>query len=282
MSIPKLLFQTWKSKTVIPANFAHWSRTFRDHNPTYQHVLWDDADNRAFIAGHYPWFLETYDAYPAEIFRADAVRYFFLYHFGGIYADMDTECLRSLDVVLDLADVVLGRMGTDPNFLHSIPNALMMSRPRQEFWLLVMSLLLEPPDPHKTRKDRPEFVTGPVILKRAHGRYAARAADATVEARMSAIRARLPAHLAPSPGPARVMAVPGYIFFPVDWSDRIHQMSFCEPLRRSRKILDQKTTISLFPRSLTVSYWAHSWEKRKGDQPGTDGDAPVTQSPSWA
>ncbi|MES3002042.1 MAG: glycosyltransferase [Pseudomonadota bacterium] len=282
MSIPKLLFQTWKSTTVIPANFAHWSQTLRDHNPAYEYMLWDDADNRAFIAGHYPWFLETYDAYPAEIFRADAVRYFFLYHFGGIYADMDTECLRPLDGMLDVADVVLGRMGTDPHFVHSLPNALMMSRPRQEFWLLVISLLVDPPASHKARKDRPEFATGPVILKRAHDLYAARATQDTAARRMASIRTRLPLHLAPSPGPTRVAAVPGYIFFPVDWNDRIHLMSFCRPLQRQQKFLDRKTTRSLFPRSLTVSYWTHSWEKKADYNTGTGEDSPVTQSPSWA
>lgn len=37
----------------------------------------------------YPWFLETFDSYPYPIQRADAIRYFVLHHFGGIYIDLD-------------------------------------------------------------------------------------------------------------------------------------------------------------------------------------------------
>jgi mannosyltransferase OCH1-like enzyme len=117
----------------------------------------DDADNRAFIGREFAWFLATYDTYPAEIYRADAVRYFYLYLHGGIYADMDTECLRPLDALTQRPGVVLGRMGSDEDFPHAVPNAIMASAPRCEFWLLVMALLL-----HLARyQGRPEQVTGP-------------------------------------------------------------------------------------------------------------------------
>src|SRR5436853_425827 len=89
--IPARIFQTWKSKTDLPPTFARWSRTFKEHNPSFEHQIWDDADNRAFIRDCFPWFLPLYDKYPAEIFRADVVRYFYLYWHGGIYADMDVD-----------------------------------------------------------------------------------------------------------------------------------------------------------------------------------------------
>ncbi len=257
MPIPKILFQTWKSKTVVPENFAYWAATFRTENPTYDYRLWDDNDNRAFIAEHYPWFLGTYNAYPAEIYRADAVRYFFLYHHGGIYADMDTECLRPLDSVLNAADVVLGRMGTNALFEHSLPNAVMLSAPRQEFWLLAMSLLLEPVP---AKEQRPDFITGPVLLKRAHDLYIRREVDADVARRMADIRGRLPRALAPVPRPTRVAAVPGHVFFPLNWDDQIHNRFFRKPMLRGGQWPERASVLSLFPNSLTVSYWSHSWE----------------------
>ena len=33
--------------------------------------------------------METFDGYPYPIQRADAIRYFVLHHFGGIYIDLD-------------------------------------------------------------------------------------------------------------------------------------------------------------------------------------------------
>lgn len=61
--------------------------------------LWTDDKSRAHIETHYPWFLATYDAYPYAIQRADAIRYFVLHHYGGIYLDLDDGCSRRLDVM---------------------------------------------------------------------------------------------------------------------------------------------------------------------------------------
>eukprot|EP00605_Chrysophyceae_sp_TOSAG23-4_P001313 GSChrysophyteH1.ASY1.ANO1.1428.1 assembled CDS len=66
-------------------------------NDKYQFKMWHDDDLRSFISDHYPWFLETYDAYPQMIQRVDAARYFLLRKYGGIYVDLDVGCKRSLD-----------------------------------------------------------------------------------------------------------------------------------------------------------------------------------------
>lgn len=51
--------------------------------------MWTDAKSRELIATEYPWFLNTFDNYSQPIQRADAIRYFVLAHFGGIYLDLD-------------------------------------------------------------------------------------------------------------------------------------------------------------------------------------------------
>jgi mannosyltransferase OCH1-like enzyme len=60
--------------------------------------LWTDASARDFLADHYPWFVETWDNYAFPIQRADSIRYFVLYHYGGIYLDMDTWCNETLPI----------------------------------------------------------------------------------------------------------------------------------------------------------------------------------------
>lgn len=49
------------------------------------------------LQDHYPWFLPTYLAYPYHIQRVDAIRYFLLYHYGGVYIDLDMGCRKRLD-----------------------------------------------------------------------------------------------------------------------------------------------------------------------------------------
>jgi inositol phosphorylceramide mannosyltransferase catalytic subunit len=260
MTIPKLIFQTWKSKTEMPENWRSWSSTFKRENPTYAYRLWDDADNRAFIHKNFPWFIERYDSYPAEIYRADAIRYFFLYLYGGIYADMDTECLRSLDSVTNESGVVLGRMGSNPGFEHSIPNAVMASEPRQEFWLFVMSLMLDPPA--SITNQRPEYRTGPVLLKLAHDTYTTKYRDDVVQNRIANVRVLLnQTEQAASTEKTEIILAPATIFFPLDWNDQVHETYVLKGLRNGHH-MTRDDALGLFPNSLTATYWSHSWEPK--------------------
>jgi inositol phosphorylceramide mannosyltransferase catalytic subunit len=44
--------------------------------------------------------LDTYDGYEYTIQRADVIRYFVLYHYGGIYLDLDIGCNKPIDPLL--------------------------------------------------------------------------------------------------------------------------------------------------------------------------------------
>ena len=67
---------------------------------TSEYKLWTDASSRAFIAEQYPWFLDSFDGYPYPIQRADAIRYFVLHYYGGIYMDLDVGCQQRMDALL--------------------------------------------------------------------------------------------------------------------------------------------------------------------------------------
>ena len=60
-------------------------------HPGWQYKFWTDDSARQFIAKEYSWFLQTFDAYQYPIQRADALRYFAVYHYGGVYADLDLQ-----------------------------------------------------------------------------------------------------------------------------------------------------------------------------------------------
>ncbi|KAK9818085.1 hypothetical protein WJX72_006886 [[Myrmecia] bisecta] len=68
-----------------------------DLHPDYDFKLWTDESSREFIKLEYPCLLDTYDSYTYTIQRADAIRYVLLYHYGGLYIDLDIECRRPLD-----------------------------------------------------------------------------------------------------------------------------------------------------------------------------------------
>ena len=176
--IPRILHQTWKDEHP-PEPLRSWRQTWREHHPDWEHRLWTDAGNRAFLAAHYPWFLPIFDAYPEPVMRADAVRYFLLLHFGGLYADMDFECLRPFDDALLARGPVL--IGLEPaqhaerdlarsrGLERILCNALMASVPGHPFWHCVIAELRA-----RRAEAMPLDATGPFMLSAAFERYEAR------------------------------------------------------------------------------------------------------------
>jgi len=129
-TIPKIIHQTWKTE-YLPELYKEWSATFRKLNPGWEYKLWTDDDNEKFIRIYYPWFLKTYQGYDKHIKRVDAVRYFLLYHYGGIYVDMDFACLKSLDSLIEKHNTkaIFGYQLPTKDSSHSIANAFMASPP---------------------------------------------------------------------------------------------------------------------------------------------------------
>ncbi|MBB6466697.1 hypothetical protein HNQ96_002562 [Aminobacter lissarensis] len=106
MTIPKILHQTWKTDS-IPENFLAWSKSWEKHNPGWRHILWSDRMLLDFVAEHYPQYLPTYCSYWNGVQRADAARYMLLHHFGGVYADLDCECIGPFEALMHEDRVVL-------------------------------------------------------------------------------------------------------------------------------------------------------------------------------
>ena len=257
--IPQIIFQTWKARASLPDNYAYWSQSFRDQNPGYQYLLWDDADNRDFMAQDFPWFLRFYDSYPAEIFRADIVRFFFLFRFGGFYSDLDTQCLHPLDEVLAGKHVVLGRMSWTEEFTQAIPNAMMASRPGELFWLLAVAIAIERHADLGARSSQvavlPEDFTGPGIVRAAVAAWQS-TDESAVRSRAATVLEWVQERYAVRSGELTVLDCDEW--YPIDWSNPVHA-EFRETLLRHRFLPTNRQLKMLFPRSSLVTFWTHSW-----------------------
>lgn len=261
-AIPHTIFQTWKSRTEFPENFEYWRRTWMKYNPTYKYEVFDDNDNRAFIAEHFPWFLERFDAYDKPIKKADAIRYFYLYRNGGIYADLDFECLKSFDSLFDkykLAGVLLGCMADAEDMAttsdHNIPNAIMASRPREEFWICMFHILM-------TRKNTGsiEGETGPIALKQAYMLY--KAGGYKSAQWYKDIVANLTATGLTPCGDSSVVILPSQLWYPISWERKDMKVINDEMLHARNRVEASKKIVRLFPESYAATYWTHTW----GDQ----------------
>jgi len=254
--IPTRLFQTWKTKRVLPDNFAYWRQTFSECNPEFELLLLDDADNRSFVERYLPGFLGIYDSYPKEIYRADAVRPMYMFFEGGFYADLDFECLKPLRPYTESEKVIVGSMGVDPDFDNSIPNAMLASPQYEAFWLLYLSEMAERGASAHTR--RPEFATGPIALRDSVKIYS----ENPKEAREKIARFIDQYQVSVDPDAIRysdVRVLPGIEWYPLDWSDFFHQ-EFRTKLMAKKRVLPREDAKRMFPRSVAVTYWSHCWE----------------------
>ena len=97
--IPKIIHQTYINES-IPAHWVPAQQSCINLHPDYEYILWTDQKSLDFITQEYPWFLSTFIGYKHPIQRADAIRYFVLAHYGGVYIDLDDGCKRRLDPLL--------------------------------------------------------------------------------------------------------------------------------------------------------------------------------------
>lgn len=116
--IPKIIHFIWidfnnesNTKPVIPKKYHDNINGCIEKNPDFEVKIWDGNKCLELIKDHYPWFLDTYNSYPLPIIRCDAIRYFILHHYGGIYSDVDRVCLKGYQGLIDKYhnyDVILG------------------------------------------------------------------------------------------------------------------------------------------------------------------------------
>ncbi|KAI5361218.1 Putative glycosyltransferase, DXD sugar-binding, nucleotide-diphospho-sugar transferase [Septoria linicola] len=90
------LYETHLDRRLIPSTGSKAPEICHNHNPDITITTWNATAARELLETHYPWFIATYDSYPYPIQRVDTIKYFVLYHFGGIYMDLDIAFRRSL------------------------------------------------------------------------------------------------------------------------------------------------------------------------------------------
>ena len=109
--IPKVIYQTYKDKTVPPIVKERWLNL----NPGYEYHLYDDDDCYQFL-------LDYYDKEHADFFKyqikdgpikSDFWRVCILYQFGGIYADIDIKPLVPINEFVN-SDTTLYTCISDP------------------------------------------------------------------------------------------------------------------------------------------------------------------------
>ncbi|MEO1562243.1 MAG: glycosyltransferase [Pseudomonadota bacterium] len=90
----KIIHQLWKDENV-PTSYGD-PGTWKRLNPGWKYILWTDQTMLEFMQSEFPEYLDLYNSYEANVQRADLFRYIVVSKMGGLYADIDTDCLSPL------------------------------------------------------------------------------------------------------------------------------------------------------------------------------------------
>ncbi|KAK3242623.1 hypothetical protein CYMTET_47687 [Cymbomonas tetramitiformis] len=110
-AIPRRIFQVWKTNQLhkirghILLGILSWMHT----HPCYEYILLSDKDIDEFIRGEHKQYLRDYRSLQNHGEKADLARYLYMWSYGGVYADVDTVAVQSLDNLLRAEDhIVVG------------------------------------------------------------------------------------------------------------------------------------------------------------------------------
>ena len=142
-------------------------------NPTWYHIQWNKQLCFELIQTLFPEHIDMYKKYKWDIQRCDAVRYFILYRYGGVYADMDCYCNRSFDEVLQNYPGICRLVQTPNHYGISISNALMYSKRNHVFWKKVHLELEKSKEKYYYIGNHIQIMctTGPTFLNRVFEKY---------------------------------------------------------------------------------------------------------------
>jgi len=101
--ISKIIWQTYKDPfDNLQPYMIEAINTWKNLNPEFEYKYMDDFEASQFILNEYgqDWY-EIFVNLPVGVMRGDLWRYMVIYKYGGVYADLDTECLTPINVWLN-------------------------------------------------------------------------------------------------------------------------------------------------------------------------------------
>ena len=129
--------EAFQHQTSYATDWLDWCGAIHPH---WKHVFWDEAAANKLVADKFPWFEETWLSYRHRVERGDALRPMILYEYGGLYLDLDIQCLQPVDNFLKGHDIVLQGSDWRHEMVHQ---AAIASRKKETFLIDMLKLMVE-------------------------------------------------------------------------------------------------------------------------------------------
>lgn len=177
LKIPKIIHQFWEGKNGDPPRdiLLKFAGTWKEENPNWEYRLWNCKTSEPLLLEYFPWFIDRYNSFRYDVQRWDAIRYLILFKLGGVYADMDYECLEPLDWLQGNKNCCLGLDPPEHNYMFNksfiISNAFMAVVPEHPFFQCIIKEISENQSEAQDKLNYVLETTGPYMLSRLYERY---------------------------------------------------------------------------------------------------------------
>lgn len=94
--IPKVIHYCWFGHNPLPSLARRCIKSWKKYLPEYEIKEWNEEN---FDVNMVPYVREAYDA-KRYAFVSDYVRFYVLFHYGGIYFDTDVELIKPIDDII--------------------------------------------------------------------------------------------------------------------------------------------------------------------------------------
>ena len=184
------IIQTWKTKDV-PVYYHGYINKIKILHPQWNYMFFDDQDIIEFMKSIMPEYINLFNNLPYTIQKIDLFRYLAIYHYGGVYLDLDMDINLNFDDLFNINvcsfpielkninDHVLKMQNND----ILIGNYAFYSPPRHPFLKKIIDNIVHPVISHKdisiaqsqhTDNPRDVFVyhtTGPILVSYTYNTF---------------------------------------------------------------------------------------------------------------
>ncbi|ARF09145.1 glycosyltransferase [Catovirus CTV1] len=183
LAIPMIIHQIWyQGIENIPEDYPNYSNSWKKYNPDYKYMFWDKDKIDNLINNFFPYFKERYNSYPKIIQKIDVSKFMILYIYGGVYVDLDSECLKSINSLLENNKIILSKNNGNAiinlynhgTISQVLENSFLASEKNNNFWIHCINMAMAEDIKQNFWETNEKYVfrtTGPSLVSRAYHSY---------------------------------------------------------------------------------------------------------------